>query len=181
MAQGITNRLRLALPITGDGTEARRSLMRWANGLPFAAVGFHFARTSDDSAIADTSSANITFNSVSDDKEGWWTPGASTQATFTVPPGLSGIFHLEGLIYVGASPAAWQISIRVNGNAVASSDFSHATDRRNASATVALQEGDSISLSLVNFSGGNITPTHTAADTNTPETPMFRGYRISLL
>ena len=166
--------------MSGSEEDTRRQLMRWANGLPFGRAGFHVTRTTDDAAIANAAAGTITFNNLVDDAENWWAPGASTQQTFTVPAGLSGVYHLESLVYAGGFASFWQLVLSVNGAAVTRSGSSN-DGFRAISATVPLNDGDTISVILVNFSGGAITPTAIAAGALEAAVPYLIAYRISLL
>lgn len=179
MAQGQTTRNNLSMRNPDDVGSSLREIKRWADRLPLAAAGFH-ARTLGEGIGAGVG-ASLTFSIADLDKERWKSK-AGNQTTFTVPPGLSGVYVLNAAVWWNANVADIHLMILVNNVAVGVNHHATtATDRATCSATVSLQDGDVLALRVLNASAGVITITNYAGDVNKPVFSFFNAWRISLL
>jgi len=180
VAQGINNRVRLALPMSGSEEDTRHSLQRWANGLPFGAVGFHFTRASDDSAIANTATGTITWTAVVEDRENWM-PATGSTTSITVPAGLSGIYVINCCLAWDTTVTALTPRVEVNGSPITTPWSYHlTTDRWEASSTWPLNDGDVLEVKMTNASGASRTPKFYSAVGDRVR-PYISAWRISLL
>lgn len=192
MAKGISNRMHLNLPMARRamdpvGLESRlddalRVIDRWANSLPFAVVGFHFRRTTNELATANLGATNITWNQVIEDREGWM-PSSGSTSSIVVPRERSGLYLLR--LSVLWQPAAAFIAprIQVNGaNAITSPDSYLTTiDRATVTTLALLGDGDVITAGITNNSGSPTTVTAFGGDIRSNPYPQIQGWRLALL
>lgn len=182
MAQSITPRTRLSMrDFERDPRGALRDLQRWADYLPFGRVGFE-AHASFNQDLTNGTLTNITLDSLDVNVEGWTTFGSAIK----VPAGLSGTYVFVCHAFFTTAVASAYVIIR---SLDAAGNYTvHGIDRggtavdgRNLTGIGPVNDGDSISVAVRNFSGATITVRSYAGDTETP--PMFglKGYRISLL
>lgn len=188
MAQGQTTRNNMSLRNLDDVPGSLREIKRWGDRLPIGATGFHVFSTANQNVANGGAQAKLNFDSVAGptqrprDFERWKPRGVVTN-TFTVPPGLSGMYVVSAGIYYAASIGAIYLAIAVNNIAViADSGPNAVVDRRFCTGTAYMEEGDTIYAGVVNLSATNpIVVTAYPGDVNTPMVPFLSAWRISLL
>lgn len=186
MAQGQTTRNNMSLRNPEDVPGSLREIKRWADRLPLGATGFSVYSDANQNVANGGAQAKLNFNLTAGttrkrDFERWKAPGVIT--TFTVPPGLSGIYVLSAGIYYAANIGDIYLAIAVNNIAViADSGPQAVVNRRFCTGLAYLEEGDTIYAGVVNLSATNpIVITAYAGDINTPVVPFLSAWRISLL
>lgn len=186
MAQGQTTRNNLSLRNTEDVQGAFREIKRWGDRLPLGSAGFHVYSTVNQGPLATGSNTSLNFNTTltisgySQDKERWKPSG--TVNSFTVPPGLSGVYVMAAAEYHSNVVANMFLSINVNGVAVSAAQYGPvAVDVAVANTVYPLHEQDVLTVNLLNASGANQTVTAGGGVVNVPLRPFFSAWRISLL
>lgn len=197
MAKAINLRTRLSLPnlratsdvadLARQVSDMQRNLLRWSDALPFGSAGFRVRRSNSQAAIAHLATANIGFNVMVSDEEGWAGIAAAgtAQTRFYCPPGLSGWYYVTtGLLFEAAKSNVYlairHLNLAGTATPVTQERFV-STDRQVVSACIPLQDGESVDVYMLNWSGANITPTYFAADTINPYWPYLTCHRVSLL
>lgn len=184
MAQGQTTRNNLSMRNPADIEGSLREIKRWADRIPIGSSGFH-AYSTTNQVIGAGAGANLTFDTMVRNKEGWKPPGA-TFTSFVVPRGLSGVYSLNAEAYwgPGSFPAVLLI-IQVNGLSIVNSPnwgaAGAAAEEVAVAITYPLKERDIITLRVLNASGIGVTSTNFTGNVNLPPSPFLSAWRISLL
>lgn len=176
MAQGQTTRNNLSLRNTEDVQGAFREVKRWADRLPLGAAGF-LAWDNANQGVGAGAAPTCRLNTLLQNRERW----RLTDNSFKVPPGLSGVYVLNTMLYWAVGAVAISVSIAVNGVAVVQVVDPTAQLSNNCAATVLLQEDDVITVQISNDSAGTITITSFSGGSFTPKVPFLSAWRISLL